>query len=170
MQNWEQWLIHQGVVLPFRETLTFCRNGPTGISSSSAKRNAKSCSCKGSNKHVHQYTLVTEPLETSFVGKDSVALLNKNAMLHCRKGQPSPILHCQQAKGADSWPLLGTLKDLSAVLFPVPGSTEREMDLLERAQWRAITMIEGLESLTSKRSWKCWHSSAWRKEYKGEKS
>ena len=39
---WEQWLIHQNVVLPSRGTWTGWRNGPTGTSWSSAKADAKS--------------------------------------------------------------------------------------------------------------------------------
>ena len=42
-QNWVQWLIGQRVVLLFGGTWTGWKNGLTGTSRSSAKRNAKSC-------------------------------------------------------------------------------------------------------------------------------
>jgi len=49
VQNWEDWLIHQRVVLLFGGTSTGCRNGLMGTSCSSAKRSAKSCTWGGIN-------------------------------------------------------------------------------------------------------------------------
>ena len=47
IQNWEEWLIYQMVVPPFRGTLTSWRTGSREISCSSARGNAKSCTWGG---------------------------------------------------------------------------------------------------------------------------
>ncbi|KAK4830596.1 hypothetical protein QYF61_012022 [Mycteria americana] len=92
-KNWEEWLIHQRVVLPFRGTLTCLRNGLTGT-----------LECKvlhlGRNNPMHQYRLGAHWLESSFAEKiQGVLVSTKWTMIQ--------QCSCSQRKPTAPWAALG---------------------------------------------------------------
>lgn len=68
IQNQEEWLMNQRVALASRGIWTGWKIGTTGFSTSSKRRNARSCTQEGLT-HMPQDTLELSPLESSFVEK-----------------------------------------------------------------------------------------------------
>lgn len=128
-------LTDQMVTQPFRGTSTNQRNRKTGISLSSIKGNAKSCTW-GRNI---QYRLGDDQLEGSFTGKDLVILVDVHQQYALGAKKANKILGCIRQSVASnlregSIVFHSTLvsETTPGVLYLLLGSPARDMDLLEQ--------------------------------------
>jgi len=106
MQNWQEWLIHQRVILPSRGTLTDWRNRMTEIST--GKFNTEKCKVLhlGRNSAMNQYKLEATQLESSFAQKDLGVLmdtkLNTSQQCILVAQKTNSILGCSRKRVASS--------------------------------------------------------------------
>ncbi|KAK4814555.1 LOW QUALITY PROTEIN: hypothetical protein QYF61_023754 [Mycteria americana] len=148
-QNWEEWLMRQGIVLLSRGTSTGWRKEPHEVQQGEVQSPAAPC---WRSSPMHQYMLGAAQLESSFAEKDRGVLLDPmNMSQQCALAakKANDILGCiRQSIASQSRVVILRLYWHWAVPSSGLLQYKRDMDRVERVQQRASKTFKGPEHLS----------------------